>query len=113
MIPMKWIYRSKGSNHKLYKFFKTHYEDLQSTILQEAIFDALWYREQPLIFGYVFMPYMAYFLTTNIYFVECMVQNINRPIGLFDWICGEENSGCFEDAWEPHLRWIFICLLFH
>ena len=113
MIPMKWIFRQNGDYSQLYKFFKNHYDDLQGTILQEAIFDALWKHEQPLIFTAVFMPYLVYFITVNFYFAECMVRDLNRPIGLFSGYCGEDNPSCFEVYMEPYLRLVFVVLLTH
>ena len=40
IIPLHWVRRNGGKLSDLYNFFKDH--DLQKSILQEAVFDALW-----------------------------------------------------------------------
>ena len=75
-------------------------KDLQDSILQEAIFDALWKFEQPKIIVLVFIPYMIYFLVCNIYFFECMLQAVDRPISIFEMVCTEEQYDCFAQLFE-------------
>ena len=88
IIPLQWILRDDGTLDQLYNFFKEH--DLQGSILQEAIFDALWRIEQPRIIVWVFIPYLIYFIVCNVYFCECMLAGLNRPISLFAGYCADE-----------------------
>ena len=69
---------------------------MQGSILQEAIFDALWRIEQPRIIGWVFIPYLIYFIVCNVYFCECMLNGLNRPLSLFAGYCSEDDvEDCF------------------
>ena len=111
IIPLQWIRRDNAKLSQLYQFFKDH--DLQGSILQEAIFDALWRFEQPKIIGYVFIPYMIYFIVCQVYFFECMLHDVNRPISLFVGFCEPDEYDCFGKAFEPTLRYLFITLLAH
>ena len=111
IIPLQWIMRGNGSLTKLYQFLKDN--DLQGSILQEAIFDSLWKIEQPKIIGFVFLPYMIYFIVSNFYFYECMLDKIDRPISVFASYCDPKELDCIQQTIEPTLRYIFMALLAH
>ena len=121
MLPLNWIYvdANRGTTADLFNFLRRNFDKLSSCTLLDVVFEAFWIEQQRLILRYCFFPFLAFFFTGQIYYLEFMLEDVMNleEDAEKTFECGFFWRGSLDcSTWvvlEALFRWVLLVLNLH
>ena len=110
ILPLDWVYETKKTYSELFKLFGKYNEKFLESFLLEVMFDKFWPSIQNRIIGICFLPYFAYFMLAQAYFIFMPYKKGEQAVF---WGFREEDLGQIEQIEWALPPFVAFFLIYH